>query len=56
MECISESSKLGNAIGDDSLLLSALKNDVTERNIETARSWKNIVTFIFGTEDDFVPN
>ena len=52
MECIPDSSKLDNAIGDDSLLLSALKNDVKERSIETARSWKSIVTFIFGIQDE----
>ena len=52
MECIPDSSKLNNAIGDDSLLLSALRNDVKERSIETARNWKSIVTFIFGTEDE----
>ena len=53
MECIPDSSKLNNAIGDDSLLLSALKNDVNERSIETGRSWKSIVTVIFWTEDEF---
>ena len=52
MECIPDSSKLDNAIGDDSLLLSALKNDIQERSIETASSWKSIVTVIFGTEDE----
>ena len=56
MECIPDSSKLDNAIGDDSLLLSALKNDVNKRSIETARSWKSIVTFIFGTEDEVSQN
>ncbi len=49
MECIPDSSKLDNAIGDDSLLLSPLKNGVQERSSETARSWKSIVTFILGT-------
>ena len=52
MECIPDSSKLDNAIGDDSLLQSALKNDVKEGCIETARSWKSIVTYIFGTGDE----
>ena len=52
MECIPDSSKLENAIGDDSLILSALKNDVKERSIETARSWKSIVTFIFETDKE----
>ena len=56
MECIPDSSKLNNAIGDDSLLLSALNNDVNERSIETARSWKSIVTFIIGTEDEVSQN
>ena len=56
MECIPDSSKLNNVIGDDSLLLSALKNDVKERSIEIARSWKSIVTFIFGTEDEVSQN
>ena len=56
MECIPDSSKLDNAIGDDSLLLSALKNDVKERSVETARSWKSIGTFIFGTQDEFSQN
>ena len=51
-ECIPDSSKLDNAIGDDFLLLSALKNDVKERSIETARSWKSIVTFIFETDKE----
>ncbi len=53
MECIPDSSKLDNTIGDDSLLLSALKNDVKERSFETARKLKSIVTFIFETEDEF---
>ncbi len=56
MECIPESSKLDNAIGDDSLLLSAQENDVQERSIETARSWKRIVTLIFESEDEFSQN
>ena len=33
-------------------LLSGLKNDVGDRSVGTARSWKSIVTFIFGTPDD----
>lgn len=52
MECFRDSSKLDNVIGDDSFVLSALKNDVKERCIETARSWKSIVTYIFGTGDE----
>ncbi len=56
MECIPNSSKLDNAIGDGYLHLFALKNDVKERNIETARSWKSIVTFIFGTQDEVSQN
>ena len=52
LECIPDSSKVDNVIGDDSLLLSAMKNDVGERCIETARSWKSIVTYIFGTQDE----
>ena len=56
MESIPDSSKLDNAIGDDSLLLSALKNDVSKRSIETARSLKSIATFIFGTEDEVSQN
>lgn len=51
MECIPDSSKLDNAIGEDSLLLSAIKNDVAEKSIEAARTWKSIVTYIFGTRD-----
>lgn len=51
-ECVPDSSKLDNVIGDDSILLSALKNDLGERSIGTARSWKSIVTFIFGTPDN----
>ena len=56
MECFPDSSKLDNVIGDDSFLLSALKNDVKERCIETARSWKPIVTYIFGTGDELSQN
>ncbi len=52
VECVPTSYKLDNVIGDDSMLLSALKNDVGNRSIGTARSWKSIVTFIFGTPDD----
>ena len=29
-----------------------MKNDLGERSIGTARSWKSIVTFIFGTPDN----
>ena len=52
MECIPDSSKLDNVIGDDSLLLSAIKNDAEERFSEATRTWKSIVTFIFGTDDE----
>ena len=52
IECIPDSFKLDNANGVDSLLLSALKNDKIERSVETVRSWKRIVTFIFGTQDE----
>ena len=51
-ERVPDSSKLDNVIGEDSILLSALKNDLGERSVGTARSWKSIVTFIFGTPDD----
>ncbi len=51
-ECVPDSSKSDNVIGEDSLLLSALKNDLGERSVGTARSWKSIVTFIFGIPDD----
>ncbi len=51
-ECVPDSSKSDNVIGEDSILLSALKNDLGERSIGTARSWKSIVTFIFGTPDN----
>ena len=53
MECIPDSAKLDNVIGDDSLLLSAIKNDAKERFSEATRMWKSIVTCIFGTDDDF---
>ena len=43
--------KIDNIIGDDSLILSAIKNDIDERCIETARIWKSIVTCIFGTDE-----
>jgi hypothetical protein len=52
MECIPDSSKLDNVIGDDSLLLSAIKNDAKERFSEATRTWKSIVTCMFGTDDD----
>ncbi len=52
MECIPDSSKLDKVIGDDSLLLSAIKNDAEERFGEATRTWKSIVTCIFGTDDD----
>ena len=47
MECIPDSSKLDNAISDDSLLLLAQKNDAKKRSIETARSRKSIVAFFW---------
>ncbi len=53
LECISDSSNLDSVIGDDSLLLSAIKNDAKERFIEATRAWKSIVICIFGTDDDF---
>ena len=53
MECIPDSSKLDNAIGDDSLLLSALRNDVKETSIETARSLKSIVTACLELKGNF---
>ena len=53
MECIPDSSKLDNVIGDDSLLLSAIKNDAEERFDEATRTWKSIVKCMFGTDDDF---
>jgi hypothetical protein len=56
MECIPDSSKLDNVIGDDSLILSAIKNDARERFSEATRMWKSIVTCIFGTDDDFSQN
>ena len=46
-ECVPDSAKSDNVIGVDSILLSALKNDLGERSVGTARSWKSIVTFIF---------
>lgn len=46
VECIPDSSKIDNIIGDDSLILSAIKNDIDERCMETARSWKSVVTCI----------
>ena len=52
VESIPDSSKLDNVIGDDSLLLSAMKNDAEERFIEATRTWKSIVTCIFGTDDE----
>ncbi len=52
VECVPTSYKLDNVIGDNSMLLSALKNDVGDRSVGTARSWKSIVTFIFGTPND----
>ena len=51
VECIPDSSKIDNIIGDDSLILSAIKNDIDERCMETARSWKSAVTCIFGTDE-----
>jgi len=51
-ECVPDSSKSDNVIGEDSILLSALKNNLGERSVGTARSWKSIVTFIFGSPDD----
>jgi hypothetical protein len=56
LECIPDSSKLDKVIGDDSLLLSAIKNDAEERFGEATRTWKSIVTCIFGTDDDFSQN
>jgi hypothetical protein len=56
MECISDSSNLDSVIGNDSLLLSAIKNDAKERFIEATRAWKSIVICIFGTDDDFSQN
>jgi hypothetical protein len=56
MECIPDSSKLDIVIGDDSLLLSAIKNDAEERFSEATRTWKSIVTCTFGTDDDFSQN
>ena len=53
MECIPDTSKLDSVIDDDSLLLSAIKNDTEERFIEGKRTWKSIVACIFGTDDDF---
>ena len=55
VECIPDSSKIDNIIGDDSLILSAIKNDVNERCIEITRTWKSIVTHIFGTQHDSSP-
>ena len=48
-----DSSQLDNVIGDDSLLLSAIKNDAKERFNKATRTWKSIVTCIFGNCDDF---
>jgi hypothetical protein len=56
MECIPDSLNLDSVIGDDSLLLSAIKNDAKERFIEATRAWKSIVICIFGTDDDFTQN
>ena len=53
IECILNSSKIDNIIGNDSLILSAIKNDVNERCIEIARTWKSIVTCFFGTDESF---
>jgi hypothetical protein len=52
MECIPDSSKLDNVIGDDSLLLSAMRNDAEERFSKATRTWKSIVNCIFGTDDE----
>ena len=52
MECIPDSSKLDNVIGDDSLLFSAIINDAEERFSKATRTWKSIVTCIFGTDDE----
>ena len=52
MECIPDSSKLDNVIGDDSLLFLAMKNDAGERFSEATKTWKSIVTCIFGTDDE----
>ncbi len=52
VECIPDFSKLDNVIGNDSLILSAIKNDSEERFKGTARPWKSFVTCIFGTDDD----
>jgi hypothetical protein len=40
VECTSDSSMIDNIIGDDSLILSALKNDVKGNCVEIARTWK----------------
>ena len=56
MECSPDSSKLDNVIVDDPVLLSAIKNDAEERFNEASRTWKSIVTFIFGTGVDFSQN
>jgi hypothetical protein len=50
VECIPDSSMIDNIIGDGSLILSVKKNDIEERCMETARTWKSIVTCIFGTD------
>jgi hypothetical protein len=56
MDCIPDSSKLDNVIGNDSLLLSAIKNDAEERFVKATRTWKSIFTCIFGTDDEFSQN
>ena len=56
MECIPDSLNLDSVIGDDSLLLSAIKNDAKERLIKATRAWKSIAICIFGTDDDFSQN
>jgi hypothetical protein len=39
VECDPDFSKSDNVIGDNSILLSALKNDLEEKSVGTARSW-----------------
>ena len=45
----------GENTSQDLHIYTAMKNDVKEKNIETSRSWRSIVTFIFGTQDEIFP-
>lgn len=51
VECIPDSSMIDKILGDDSLILSAIKNDVEERCLEITRTWMSIVKCFFGTDE-----